>query len=308
MKKFNFDLRHLKALIAVIDTGSFSAAAEQLSQTQSAVSQLVSNIENNLNTQLLDRSKRPIRPTLAGHELYEFGAKFIAESKRAEERIHALDNHQMMRLRVGMIDSLVNVIGLDLFQFLEPRVNHVSLVTGLAPSLLEKLKLGDLDIILTMNHLEPSRNITITPILTEKYLAIMPKSWPEQSLKSLCNNEHYISYTSASPTGSQTLDWFKWRKLNPATRFETSRADTVLELIDAGLGWTLATPVFLAHNMAMLDNIQVMPLPEPGLSRSLAIATRGHELESFSLLLADEMKSIIAKKFEGFLPESWKLL
>lgn len=129
----------------------------------------------------------------------------------------------MMRLRVGMIDSLVNVIGLDLFQFLEPRVNHVSLVTGLAPSLLEKLKLGDLDIILTMNHLEPSRNITITPILTEKYLAIMPKSWPEQSLKSLCNNEHYISYTSASPTGSQTLDWFKWRKLNPATRFETSR-------------------------------------------------------------------------------------
>ncbi|KLV64405.1 LysR family transcriptional regulator [Citrobacter sp. MGH106] len=77
MKDINFDFKQLQAFLAVIDTGSFTAAARKLNVTQSSISQQVANLEVGLNTALVNRSQRPIQMTIAGQALYPLGKKLL---------------------------------------------------------------------------------------------------------------------------------------------------------------------------------------------------------------------------------------
>jgi DNA-binding transcriptional LysR family regulator len=73
---FDFvDLRDLRTLLAVVRLGSFTAAAAELGYTQSAVSQQVASLENELGQQLLLR--RPVRPTAAGERLAEHASRIL---------------------------------------------------------------------------------------------------------------------------------------------------------------------------------------------------------------------------------------
>ena len=62
------EMRHLLALVAVVETGTFSGAAERLGYTQSAVSQQVGTLERMVGTPLFERpgGPRPVRLTTAG--------------------------------------------------------------------------------------------------------------------------------------------------------------------------------------------------------------------------------------------------
>jgi DNA-binding transcriptional LysR family regulator len=59
-------LDQLKAFIAAVDEGSFSAGARRLNRAQSAVSELISNLEGQIGVQLFDRSERYPKLTAAG--------------------------------------------------------------------------------------------------------------------------------------------------------------------------------------------------------------------------------------------------
>jgi DNA-binding transcriptional LysR family regulator len=65
------ELRHLRAFLMVIDHGSFTAAARQLGVAQSAVSQLVRTLEDDLGTVLFTRTTRSVSVTPAGAQLAE---------------------------------------------------------------------------------------------------------------------------------------------------------------------------------------------------------------------------------------------
>lgn len=71
----SMDLRDLRSFLAVVRTGSFTAAAAELGYTQSAVSQHVAALEADLDTVLLHR--RPVRPTAAGTRLAEHAARIV---------------------------------------------------------------------------------------------------------------------------------------------------------------------------------------------------------------------------------------
>ena len=66
------NLIDLEAFVSVVDHGSIVAAASHLHLTQSAVTRRIQNLEESLGTSLLDRQTRPMLPTRAGQETYEF--------------------------------------------------------------------------------------------------------------------------------------------------------------------------------------------------------------------------------------------
>jgi DNA-binding transcriptional LysR family regulator len=69
------EIRDLRALLAVVRTGSFTAAARDLGYTQSAISQQVAALELEVGQQLVLR--RPVRPTPAGERLAEHAARIL---------------------------------------------------------------------------------------------------------------------------------------------------------------------------------------------------------------------------------------
>jgi DNA-binding transcriptional LysR family regulator len=72
------NLIDLEAFVSVVDHGSIVAAAAALHFTQSAVTRRVQNLEDAIGLSLLDRGARPLRPTLAGQETYEFAIPVLS--------------------------------------------------------------------------------------------------------------------------------------------------------------------------------------------------------------------------------------
>ncbi|VEG13328.1 LysR family transcriptional regulator [Moraxella cuniculi] len=65
------DLNNLRLFVAIVQTGSLSAASEKLGVPIATISRRLGELEQALNTQLLDRSKKGAKPTMAGQQLYE---------------------------------------------------------------------------------------------------------------------------------------------------------------------------------------------------------------------------------------------
>ena len=71
-------IEQLKAFITVYDTRSFSSAAKQLIKSQSAITQLIHGLENELTAPLFLRHKRPIEPTAAGKAFYPYAVNILS--------------------------------------------------------------------------------------------------------------------------------------------------------------------------------------------------------------------------------------
>src|ERR1700735_5864304 len=72
------NLIDLEAFVSVVDHGSIVAASTHLHLTQSAVTRRIQNLEDALGTPLLDRQTRPLQPTRAGQETYEFAKPVLS--------------------------------------------------------------------------------------------------------------------------------------------------------------------------------------------------------------------------------------
>jgi DNA-binding transcriptional LysR family regulator len=72
------NLIDLEAFVAVVDHGSVVAASAILHLTQSAVTRRIQNLEDALGVPLLDRQNRPLQPTRAGRETYEFAKPVLS--------------------------------------------------------------------------------------------------------------------------------------------------------------------------------------------------------------------------------------
>jgi DNA-binding transcriptional LysR family regulator len=92
----------LVALVAVVETGSFTAAADRLELAKSAVSRRISALEERLGVQLLRRTTRRLNVTDAGRSFYEHSARILADLDEAETSI--LQEHGELRgtLRVAL--------------------------------------------------------------------------------------------------------------------------------------------------------------------------------------------------------------
>lgn len=91
-----------RTLIAVIDTGSFSAAARQLGIGQPAVSKSIALLEQMLETRLFSRSTRGLSPTDAAHAYYAHAVQALAQLDEAEDAARGEDAALRGRLRVGV--------------------------------------------------------------------------------------------------------------------------------------------------------------------------------------------------------------
>ena len=99
------DVRRLKVLKEVAERGSFSAAAEALSFTQSAVSQQVAALEREVGTTLVERRARGVRLTDAGRALVTHTDAVLARLEDAEQELAAIAGLRGGRLRLGSFMS-----------------------------------------------------------------------------------------------------------------------------------------------------------------------------------------------------------
>lgn len=94
------DVRKLRVLRSVVNSGSISAAAVNLGYTPSAVSQQIASLERAAGIALLEKAGRGVRATAAGHLLAEHAADIMARLAEAETALADLRAGRTGRLRV----------------------------------------------------------------------------------------------------------------------------------------------------------------------------------------------------------------
>lgn len=91
----------LRAFIAVVDAGGFSAGARELGQSRSAVNRLVIALEDRLGAQLLNRSTRKVAPTSDGRAFYDRARRILDDLEEAETAIGLARAEAIGRMRIN---------------------------------------------------------------------------------------------------------------------------------------------------------------------------------------------------------------
>jgi LysR family nitrogen assimilation transcriptional regulator len=76
------NLKALRYFVAVVDAGSFTAAATKIAIAQPALTRQIRELEESFATQLLHRLPRGVRMTAAGVTLYESAQRMLSEADR----------------------------------------------------------------------------------------------------------------------------------------------------------------------------------------------------------------------------------
>src|SRR5438105_6279903 len=140
----------LRVLSEVVRRGSFSAAAESLSYTQSAVSQAIARLEAETGATLVVRDRRGVRPTVAGSTLVEHAEAIFAQIDSAEADLAAVLGIRGGRLRVASFPSAgATLIPLAVASFSHghPAVT-LSLAEGEPEEIAPRLRVGEFDLAL----------------------------------------------------------------------------------------------------------------------------------------------------------------
>ena len=112
-----------RAFVAIVDSGSITAAARKLYLSQPALSQRLKQIEEQLGCQLIDRSGKPLQLTQAGQIYYEWARRTLDDAERMERDINAVSNSSVRRLMVGTSFSRSSSILPDIIERFEREVN-----------------------------------------------------------------------------------------------------------------------------------------------------------------------------------------
>jgi DNA-binding transcriptional LysR family regulator len=146
------DVKRLRVLREVAAEGSFSAAAESLAYTQSAVSQQIAALEREAQTRLVERSARGVRLTEAGRALVRHADVILARLADAEAELEAIAGLRGGRLRLVSFPTAGATImppAIARFRDRYPFV-ELSLEPAEPPEALERLRSGDCDLAMTI--------------------------------------------------------------------------------------------------------------------------------------------------------------
>src|SRR3954453_1861246 len=171
------DVRRLRVFSEVAGHGSFSAAADSLRLTQSAVSQHVAALEREVGLPLLERGTRPVALTAAGEALMRHATGIFARLDGAEQELGELAGRRRARLRFGSFPTALATLAPRAFARFRRRHADVTLtvVDDHLQRLLPRLEAGELDLALIYEHdVLPAADVHRTPILDDAFRLILP--------------------------------------------------------------------------------------------------------------------------------------
>src|SRR3954447_16768799 len=293
------DVRRMRVLREVAQQGSFSAAAEALSFTQSAVSQHVAALERETGAQLVDRGPRGVRLTDAGRALVSHADAIIARIDDAEEELAAIAGLREGRLRLASFQSAGATLvprAVAAFRDRHPGV-ELAMIQAEPEEATERLNAGDIDLALLYDY-EPIRSmlngeLELTHLLEDPYDIILPKGHRLAERKTLrlrdLSEESWISSTVGGGCRLIHERACQDAGFEPAVAFESDETLAAQALVAAGVGVTMLPRLALA---AVHPGVVVRELPAGQLVRRiwaarLASAYRSPACEAMLQILRD---------------------
>lgn len=272
------ELRHLRTLVALRDTGSLVEAAERVFLTQSALSHQLKDLETRLGCSLFIRKTRPVRFTTAGQRLLKLADEVLPLVHGAEKDLNRLAGGEAGRIFMAIECH-------SCFEWLLPAIDRyredwsdveLDIASGFHFAPLPALGRGDLDLVITADPIDDP-GLAYMPLFSyEAQLAVgrehplAGRPWVEPAD---LTGETLISY----PVDRERLDIFR-RFLDPAgvepARIRNAELTTMMvQLVASGRG-VVCLPNWALHEYLQRDYVVAKSLGEEGVWPTLFAAVR----------------------------------
>nr|WP_284041500.1 LysR family transcriptional regulator [Halomonas olivaria] len=250
------EFRQLEYFVAVVETGSISAASRRVHIAQPALTRQMQLLEEGLGTPLLDRHARGVRLTVAGRMLYSEATRLLDERVDIKARLLALGSGQTGKLSLGVTVTHLWVPEVaKLMRGYRERYPQVALdvFTLLSGPQLEKLQQGGLDAGILYHDDHVPSGIEARLLQRDHLVLAVPasSSWvqsPPRRLVDLAETEFIWGYRSVSPVYYDRMV-AHFARLNFEPRVVQYGADniTILSMISAGLGVAIVPAASSSH-------------------------------------------------------------
>jgi LysR family transcriptional regulator, carnitine catabolism transcriptional activator len=273
----NITLKQIKAFLAVAQSGSFTAAANRLHLTQSAVSVLISQLERQFGLRLFDRTTRLVQPTDAGRNFYSVAEKVLADLHHALSSSQELVAKKRGRVAVAATPLMASILlpkAIAQYTALYPGIS-VILKDTLAAQIQSKVREGEVDFGIG-TYEKSGRELSAETLMADTLVLICPAAHPlarktRVAWRDLAGHP-LIELTRDNSVGQLVSDCLAEAGVGVHAGYEVSFLSTVVAMVDAGLG--VAVLPSYAKPITRLYNIQVRKLVDPEIRREISFLTR----------------------------------
>lgn len=273
------DLKQLRAFVTVAETGNVTRASALLNLVQPAVSRQLRLLEEDMGTELFDRSRHGMQLTPTGKTMLEYARRILNEVARAKAEIQPSKGPVSGIVSIGLLASTSDLLATLLAAEVARRYPGIRLrlSIGYAGHLQDWLEAGDLDAALLYGQKEtPALQVKT---LLEESLWVVAAPSARLSRKRPQSLERVVREPFVLPAAAQGLRAAIEHAVAEAgltlqVFAETNALSVQKELVVQGHGWTILPAVGVTQEVER-GVLSAAPLAAPGIKRTIVLATSG---------------------------------
>jgi DNA-binding transcriptional LysR family regulator len=296
------NVARLKILDEVAHRGSFSAAADALDYTQSAISQQIAALEAEAGMTLLQRHPRGVSLTAAGQTLVGHAEGILARLESAEAALGAIAGLRGGRLRMASFPTAgatLMPLAIAAFRARYPEV-ELTLTEGEPEQIAPRLRAGELDLALLFEFggsAGAAEELTRVELLEDPLFLALPREHKLAEKRKLrledLREEAWVQTSSSSPCARHVVRSCHAAGFEPNVAFESDDYQTVQGLVAAGVGVALIPELALT---VVREDIAIRALsPHPPVRQVIAATPAGARLLPAAPAMLAELEAAAAR-------------
>lgn len=278
--QINWSVRELDVFLALAQTLSFRRTAAQVSLSQSAVSGVVTRLEEALGVRLFDRTTRHVQLTGAGQVFAEQALLLRTQTDEAVRAVKNVAELQVGKVRLAALPSLAATVvpaACAIFAARHPGVQFEIADTLSGPAF-DLVRAGQVDFALTAAN-PAYADLDYTPLAADSFVLLIPPGHPLARARGPLRWLEVASLTHISmPLPASVRQYadaaLLQHRLRFAPTYEVEHLATISAMVASGLG--VAALPELAAAVAPMPGVVRRPIVEPDISRPIGLVTRRH--------------------------------
>ncbi len=265
-------IRQLEAMRAVVTTGTTTQAAEVMGMTQSAVSRLISQLEEGLGFALFDRHRGRLAITPEGQEFFSVAERILDEIDQIRETAINIRAHNASTLRIVAMPAIGTCMlpkPLQLLQAENKRLNvivHLKNRSELQHAVADRqydFGLATLPIV--------QQGLSVEPLCRVRSVLIMPKGHRLADKRTInaddLDGERFVSLSADTVMRYRTEELFTRLKIKRQVVAEAQSTILMGNLVELGIGVAVVHPFVADH---FVGKVEVRPF-EPAIEISYGL-------------------------------------
>lgn len=262
----HLEVKHLRMICTIAETGNMTKAAARLCISQSALSQQLKDIEGKLKVDLFFRTRKVMLLTPIGKKLLESAQQVILTLEDAELEIAKIVSGEQGELKVGIQCIFCYKWLPGVIRFFQKKFPNIEFEIGTSTDLATDLESKKFDFIITAATV-PDEQYTYVPLFADQLVCIMPADHPLRA-RACVQYEDFGRFNLISHSEKGASRFYqlalKPKGLEPKRFMTVGQPHAIVEMVASGFGLGVF-PRWALNNSLETTGITARPITKGGL-------------------------------------------